>query len=82
MLRKEKSSPRSKTKRRNMSCDRVLTKVISINNILDLRSLLYTTGELHRDDIIEEVELPGQKDLVKITLKIRREQEVFVKEHG
>ena len=56
--------------------------MISINNILDLRSLLYTTGELHRDDIIEEVELPGQKDLVKITLKIRREQEVFVKEHG
>ena len=82
MAKDDKSLPNSRRRKRKMSSERVLKKVISINNLLDLRSLLHTTGELGRDEFIEEIELPGQKDLVKITLKIRREQEVFVKEHG
>lgn len=65
-----------------MNSERTLKKVISINNLLDLRSLLNTTGELRKGEYVEEVELPGQKDLITVVLKIKREQEVFVGEHG
>lgn len=65
-----------------MSSERTLKKVISITNLLDLRPLVETLGLLGRGEYVEEIELPGQKDLITVVFKIKKEQEVFVTEHG